>query len=95
MRGRRPVTPATRVWSAVVTHASEAIVTRGLRYSAIVSFCLTCILCISFNTIIARAGTLQHLAATHLGADQGVFVEAEDGTILSRSWMPARFILPR
>jgi D-alanyl-D-alanine carboxypeptidase len=82
MRGRRPVTPATRVWSAVVTHASEAIVTRGLRPSAIVSFCLTCILCISFNTIMARAGTLQHLAATHLGADQGVFVEAEDGTIL-------------
>jgi D-alanyl-D-alanine carboxypeptidase len=36
----------------------------------------------SLSTASAQVNALQHLAATHLGSDQGVFVEAEDGTVL-------------
>jgi D-alanyl-D-alanine carboxypeptidase/D-alanyl-D-alanine-endopeptidase (penicillin-binding protein 4) len=57
-------------------------VTRGLRQSTIVSFWFACIVFISLNTITALAAELQKLATANLGADQGVFVQAEDGTIL-------------
>ena len=56
--------------------------TRGLRQSTIVSFWFACIVFISLNTITASAAELQQLATTYLGVDQGVFVQAEDGTIL-------------
>lgn len=46
---------------------------------AIVAFC--CI-CLGLCTASAQVRELQLLAATSLGADQGVFVQAEDGTIL-------------
>jgi D-alanyl-D-alanine carboxypeptidase/D-alanyl-D-alanine-endopeptidase (penicillin-binding protein 4) len=54
----------------------------AMYHKKLVNFCLTCIIFISLDTVTVRAGALQHLAATHLGSDQGVFVEAEDGTIL-------------
>jgi D-alanyl-D-alanine carboxypeptidase/D-alanyl-D-alanine-endopeptidase (penicillin-binding protein 4) len=51
-------------------------VTRGLwRF-------LFVILLVSLNTVLAWSSDLKQLAATHLGADQGVFVQTEDGTIL-------------
>lgn len=40
------------------------------------------ILLVSLGPVSAWSSELQQLAATHLGADQGVFVQAEDGTIL-------------
>jgi D-alanyl-D-alanine carboxypeptidase/D-alanyl-D-alanine-endopeptidase (penicillin-binding protein 4) len=57
-------------------------VTNGLWYATIVRFSFICILLVSLNSATARATELQHLAATYFGADQGVFVQAEDGTIL-------------
>lgn len=48
-------------------------------HAAIVAF--YCI-CLGLSTSSAQVQELQLLAATSLGADQGVFVQAEDGTIL-------------
>ena len=58
------------------------MVRRNLWHATIVAFCFIC-----FGLIFLRSGTaqireLQLLAATSYGADQGVFVQAEDGTIL-------------
>lgn len=56
--------------------------TRRLWRRTIVSFTFTCILLFSFNAAAAEANDLQKLAAVHLGSGQGVFVQAEDGTVL-------------
>jgi D-alanyl-D-alanine carboxypeptidase/D-alanyl-D-alanine-endopeptidase (penicillin-binding protein 4) len=57
-------------------------VTRGLWHARLVGFCAICILLASLNSAAAWSDELQQLAATHFGTDQGVFVQAEDGTIL-------------
>jgi D-alanyl-D-alanine carboxypeptidase/D-alanyl-D-alanine-endopeptidase (penicillin-binding protein 4) len=51
-------------------------------HATIVGFCFICIGLILPNTATAQVSELQHFAATYFGADQGVFVQAEDGTIL-------------
>lgn len=56
--------------------------TRGLWHATIVSFCFIGIVLVSLNTSTAQVTELQHLAAAYFGADQGVFVQAEDGKIL-------------
>jgi D-alanyl-D-alanine carboxypeptidase len=48
----------------------------------IVRFYFACVLLLSLNPASAWPAELQQLAAAHFGADQGVFVQAEDGTIL-------------
>ena len=48
----------------------------------ITGFYVLCTLLFSLSPAWAASDELQQLAATHLGADQGVFVQAEDGTIL-------------
>lgn len=58
------------------------IVTKGLPRATIVRFCFICILLVSLNVAPARSIELQHLAASYFGTDQGIFVQAEDGTIL-------------
>lgn len=45
-------------------------------------FYLTCIILVSLNSVAAWPYELQHLAAAHFGAGQGIFVQAENGTIL-------------
>jgi D-alanyl-D-alanine carboxypeptidase/D-alanyl-D-alanine-endopeptidase (penicillin-binding protein 4) len=54
----------------------------ALRQSGIVGLCLTSLILVAIGTVTVRAGELQHLAMSHLGADQGVHVETENGTIL-------------
>jgi D-alanyl-D-alanine carboxypeptidase/D-alanyl-D-alanine-endopeptidase (penicillin-binding protein 4) len=58
------------------------VMMRALRASGIAGLFLTCVVLVALSTVTVLAGELQHLAATHLGADQGVFVETENGTIL-------------
>jgi len=52
---------------------------RNIGHAAIVAFCF---LCLGLSSVSAQIRELQSLAATSLGAGQGVFVQAEDGTIL-------------
>jgi D-alanyl-D-alanine carboxypeptidase/D-alanyl-D-alanine-endopeptidase (penicillin-binding protein 4) len=56
--------------------------TRSLQRALIAGFTLVCIFLKLLDTAAAQVAELQHLASTHVGADQGVFVQAEDGTIL-------------
>ncbi|WP_162918547.1 D-alanyl-D-alanine carboxypeptidase [Taklimakanibacter deserti] len=56
--------------------------TRGLWRATILRLNFICILLVSLNIAAARSNELQKLAATHLGSDQGVLVQAEDGTVL-------------
>ena len=58
------------------------VVTRGLWNAILVSVYFICSLDIFVSITSARAAELQNLAASSLGIDQGVFVQAEDGTIL-------------
>ena len=55
---------------------------RDLWRTTIVSFYFVCILLLSFDPAFAAPNELQKLAAAHFGANQGVFVQAEDGTVL-------------
>jgi D-alanyl-D-alanine carboxypeptidase/D-alanyl-D-alanine-endopeptidase (penicillin-binding protein 4) len=55
------------------------IVRRNLKHAAIAAFCF---IGLGLNTASAQVQELQSLAASSLGANQGVFVQAEDGTIL-------------
>jgi D-alanyl-D-alanine carboxypeptidase/D-alanyl-D-alanine-endopeptidase (penicillin-binding protein 4) len=57
-------------------------VTRGSWHARIVRFGAFCILLASLNSAAAWSNELQQLAAIHFGTDQGIFVQAEDGTIL-------------
>src|SRR5688572_28640906 len=71
--------------SAALGHSSffrSLIVTRGLWRATFLRFHFICILFVSLNTAAAWPNELQQLAAIHFGTDQGVFVQAEDGTIL-------------
>jgi D-alanyl-D-alanine carboxypeptidase/D-alanyl-D-alanine-endopeptidase (penicillin-binding protein 4) len=72
---------SSKGWIEVMIAWTRVVLAGALRQSAIVGFCLTCIVLVA-TTVSVLAAELQHLAATHLGADQGVFVEAENGTIL-------------
>jgi D-alanyl-D-alanine carboxypeptidase/D-alanyl-D-alanine-endopeptidase (penicillin-binding protein 4) len=58
------------------------MVRRNLWHATIVAFCFICFGLIFLNSAAAQIRELQLLAATSYGADQGVFVQAEDGTIL-------------
>ena len=58
------------------------MVRRNLWHATIVELCFICFGIIFLSTATAQVRDLQRLAATSLGADQGVFVQAEDGTIL-------------
>src|SRR6476620_8388063 len=70
------------------------MVRRNLWHATIVAFCFIFLGLAFHGTAGAQIRELQLLAATSFGADQGVFVQAEDGTILvaqqeSRSVHPA------
>lgn len=54
---------------------------RDLRH-AVVRCTLTCLLLVSLGSAPAWPGELQGLATAHFPASQGVFVQAEDGTVL-------------
>jgi D-alanyl-D-alanine carboxypeptidase/D-alanyl-D-alanine-endopeptidase (penicillin-binding protein 4) len=59
------------------------MVLRGnLWHTAIVALCFICLGLIFHEPAAAQIRELQLLAASSVGADQGVFVQAEDGTIL-------------
>ncbi|MGE0004024.1 MAG: D-alanyl-D-alanine carboxypeptidase [Parvibaculaceae bacterium] len=58
------------------------IVGSNPRRRAIVAFCFICLGLALHGTAWAQLRELQDLAAASLGADQGVFVQAEDGTVL-------------
>ncbi|TMJ38665.1 MAG: hypothetical protein E6G89_11740 [Alphaproteobacteria bacterium] len=58
------------------------MVRRNLWHATIVAFCFICFGLIFLRSATAQIRELQLLAATSYGADQGVFVQAEDGTIL-------------
>ena len=55
---------------------------RGLRRAIAVGLCVISTVFVPLNSAAAQVAELQQLAAVHVGADQGVFVQAEDGTIL-------------
>lgn len=55
---------------------------RNLWHATIIEFCFICFGLIFFSTATAQVRDLELLAATSLGANQGVFVQAEDGTVL-------------
>src|SRR5262245_49338897 len=58
------------------------MVRRNLGHAAITAFCLIWLGLILHGTARAELRELQLLAAAAVGADQGVFVQAENGTVL-------------
>ena len=61
---------------------TEETVSKTLRQTTFISLSFVFITLASLGAASAQVAELQHLAATHFGADQGVFVQAEDGTVL-------------
>ena len=55
---------------------------RGLRRAIAAGLCVISTVSVPWNSTAAQVAELQQLAAVHVGADQGVFVQAEDRTIL-------------
>jgi D-alanyl-D-alanine carboxypeptidase/D-alanyl-D-alanine-endopeptidase (penicillin-binding protein 4) len=73
--------PTKQVLHLVICIISwSGVVPRRVWPAAIVAFCF---ICIFPDSATAQDPVLQHLAATTIGGDQGVFVQAEDGTILA------------
>jgi D-alanyl-D-alanine carboxypeptidase/D-alanyl-D-alanine-endopeptidase (penicillin-binding protein 4) len=60
----------------------SVIVRRNLWHATIVAFCFILLGFIFHSSATAQLREIQLLAATSFGADQGVFVQGEDGTIL-------------
>src|SRR5262245_55980993 len=67
---------------AFVIFSRSLMVIKALWHATVVRLHFACIILLSLNPALASPNELQRLAAAHFAANQGVFVQAEDGTIL-------------